>query len=231
MAWRPYVAATATALAIAAVVLAVSNPGFWAVVAIAAFSVLALALSLWAWFWVWVNKHSPKLKALLVRTAPRIAAFATPLIVFLVLALGLDLAARVESFRLKDENDTLAGRVMGLETQRAQLQGEADYRRIRLYGKDGHGGVLAELARQTALAAIPKPIPYDSATPDAPSFAPVDCTGARIRGITMDRVVMSTSNGKSAFSFSAPSICGVSMTNSQFTGYSEPMKFNVTSTP
>src|ERR1051325_2946225 len=79
MAWRPYVAATATALAIAALVLAVSHPGFWAVVAIAAFSVLALALSLWAWFWVWVNKHSPKLKALLVRTAPRIAAFATPL--------------------------------------------------------------------------------------------------------------------------------------------------------
>lgn len=138
MAWRPWVAAAALAFGIAAWVLFVTTTGTAAVASAVIFALLFICLTAWAVCWKRMNRHFPKLRARLILTGPKFSTGVTPFLILGVIFLMVDSAIHFYAMVQSDQINVL-------ETKRARLQGQTDFRKNALYGKNGNDGVLVIL--------------------------------------------------------------------------------------
>jgi hypothetical protein len=144
---RLFVAGTAIAVGLAAAGswLAVSAAGAVAVILTVLFALASFLLALWSFRWHWVKQRWPRLTNAAASAMPRVGAFATPIMLVLVLAFIGDVISRAHEDRTQSQISTLYDRLAVAEMNRQHLQSEADYRRVLLYGTNGQWGLQQEL--------------------------------------------------------------------------------------
>ncbi len=124
--------------------MAVSNPNSLQDVVIGLCAATALIAGIWAWKWESLNRRFGWLRTISGIWIPRLIGAAVPFIVIAIVFFALDLVERMGLLNTPPRQET--NDAVAVPTEKlARLLGQADYRRIALYGKDGKGGLKRQI--------------------------------------------------------------------------------------